>query len=149
MSILSEKVVPYQSCTKSIFLIIGIVFIFWISLFSIFLILNGAWPVTIFLGIEYVTILYLMRVYFRGKNIKDEINVSGKEISIKKFKDNHLLHSSSFSTYWSKIFFKKFKNKSTLLIRQSNKQTEIAPFLHTDLKESLYLKINSHISKIN
>ena len=146
MNSLNENIAPYQSCSKSVFVILGIILMGWSSLFSIFLIVQGAWPVSIFLGIEYLVIFYLIRLYFKEKNIKDEINIDQKEISIKKFKGDKLLHSSKFSTYWSKVFFTKFKNTSKLLIKESDKETEVATFLHTDLKESLYLKIKRQLS---
>ena len=143
---MKENIKPYQSCSKSVFLVLGIIFISWISLFSIFLILQGAWPVSIFLGLEYLVIFYLIRLYFKEKNIKDEINIDQKEISIKKYRGNKLLHSSRFSTYWSKVFFTKFKNTSKLLIRESDKETEVATFLHADLKEGLYLRIKKQLN---
>ena len=146
MNSMNENIIPYQSCSKSVFIILGIVLMGWCSLFSIFLIMQGAWPVSIFLGIEYLVIFYLIRLYFKEKNIKDEINIDQKEISIKKFKGDKLLHSSKFSTYWSKVFFTKFKNTSKLLIKESGKETEVANFLHADLKESLYLKIKRQLS---
>ena len=143
---MNENIRPYQSCTKTVFLILGIIFISWISLFSVFLIVQGAWPVTIFLGLEYLVILYLVRLYFKEKNLKDEIKIDQKEISIKKYKGDKLLHSSKFTTYWSKVFFIKFKNKSKLSIRESDKETEVATFLHAELKESLYYKIKKQIN---
>ncbi len=149
MNLMAEKIKPYQSCSKSVFLILGIIFIGWISLFSIFLIIQGAWPVSIFLGLEYLVIFYLIRLYFEEKNIKDEINIDQKEISIKKYKGDKLLHSSKFSTYWSKVFFTKLKNKSKLSIRESDKETELASFLHADLKKSLYLRIKKQLLIIN
>ena len=142
---MDEKITPYQSCSKSVFFILGIIFISWISLFSIFLIIQGAWPVSIFLGLEYLVIFYLLKLYFKEKNIKDEIKINKKEISINKFKGDRILHSSKFNTYWSRVFFTRFKNKSKLLIKESNKETEFATFLHADLKENLYLKIKKQL----
>ena len=146
MNSLSENITPYQSCSKSVFVILGIILMSWCSLFSIFLIIQGAWPVSIFLGVEYLVIFYLIRLYFKEKNIKDKINIDQKEISIKKFKGNKLLHSYNFNTYWSKVFFTKFNNTSKLSIRESNRETEVASFLHADLKESLYLKIKRQLN---
>tara|TARA_X000000950_G_C13679118_1_gene563203 strand:+ start:73 stop:522 length:450 start_codon:yes stop_codon:yes gene_type:complete len=146
MNLINENIRPYQSCSKSVFLVLGIIFISWISLFSIFLIVQGAWPVSVFLGLEYFVIFYLIRLYFKEKNIKDEINIDQKEISIKKYKGDKLLHSSKFSTYWSKVFFTKIKNTSKLSIRESNKETELATFLHAELKESLYYRIKKQIN---
>ena len=142
---MKEKIIPYQSSSKLVFLILGIVLMLWGVMFSIFLIAQGAWPVSIFLGAEYLVIVFLIRLYFKEKNINDQVDINEKKISIKKFKGDKLFYSSEFSTYWSKVFFTKQKNKSKLLIRESDRETEVASFLHTDLKESLYKKISSQI----
>ena len=143
---MNENITPYQSCSKSVFLILGIILMGWSALFSIFLISQGAWPVSIFLGIEYLLIVYLIKLYFREKNIKDEIDINEKKISIKKFKGDRLLNCSTFNTYWSKVFFTKFKNQSKLSIRESNREIEVASFLHADLKENLYLRIKRQLT---
>ena len=142
---MKEKIIPYQSSSKLVFIILGIVLMLWGVVFSLFLIAQGAWPVSIFLGAEYLVIVFLIRIYFKEKNINDQISINEKEISIKKFKGDKLFYSSEFNTYWSKVFFTKQKNKSKLSIRESDKETEVASFLHTDLKESLYKKISSQI----
>ena len=142
---MKEKIIPYQSSSKSIFIILGIILMLWSIVFSWFLIAQGAWPVSIFLGVEYLVIFFLIRLYFKEKNINDQISINEKEISIKKFKGDKLLYSSKFSTYWSKVFFTKQKNKSKLSIRESDKETEVASFLHAELKESLYNRITNQI----
>ena len=142
---MKEKIIPYQSSSKLVFIILGIILMFWSVLFSLFLITQGAWPVSIFLGAEYLVIVFLIRLYFKEKNINDQISIDEKEISIKKFKGDKLLYSSQFSTYWSKVFFTKQKNKSKLSIRESDKEIEVASFLHADLKESLYNRITNQI----
>ena len=143
---MKEKIIPYQSSSKLVFIILGIVLMLWSVIFSIFLISQGAWPVSIFLGAEYLVIVFLIRLYFKEKNINDQIKIDEKEISIKKFKGDKLFYSSEFSTYWSKVFFTKQKNKSKLLIRESDKETEVASFLHAELKESLYNRITKQMS---
>ena len=142
---MKEKIIPYQSSSKLVFIILGIILMFWSVLFSLFLIAQGAWPVSIFLGAEYLVIVFLIRKYFKEKDINDQISIDEKEISIKKFKDDKLFYSSKFNTYWSKVFFTKQKNKSKLSIRESDKETEVASFLHAELKESLYNRITNQI----
>ena len=142
---MKEKIIPYQSSSKLVFIILGIILMFWSVLFSLFLIAQGAWPVSIFLGAEYLVIVFLIRLYFKEKDINDQISIDEKEISIKKFKGDKLFYSSKFNTYWSKVFFTKQKNKSKLSIRESDKETEVASFLHAKLKESLYNRITNQI----
>ena len=143
---MKEKIAPYQSSSKSVFIILGIILMIWSVLFSLFLIAQGAWPVSIFLGAEYLVIVFLIRIYFKENNINDQISIDESQISIKKFKGDKIFYSSKFSTYWSKVFFTKQKNKSKLLIRESDKETEVASFLHAEIKESLYNKITKQIN---
>ena len=143
---MKEKIIPYQSGSKLVFIILGIVLMLWSVVFSIFLIAQGAWPVSIFLGVEYLVIVFLIQKYFKEKNINDQVDINEKKISIKKFKGDKLFYSSEFNTYWSKVFFTKQKNKSKLLIRESDKETEVASFLHAELKESLYNRITKQMS---
>ena len=144
---MKEKIIPYQSSSKLVFIILGIILMFWSVLFSLFLIAQGAWPVSIFLGAEYLVIVFLIRIYFKEKDINDQISIDEKEISIKKFKGDKLFYSSKFNTYWSKVFFTKQKNKSKLSIRESDKETNLATFLHADLKEKLYNRIQNKVSE--
>ena len=143
---MNENIAPYQSSSKTVFLIFGFILLGWSTLFSIFLISQGAWPVSIFLGLEYFLIAYLIRFYFKENNIKDQIKINENELLVNKYKGEKLLHSSKYSTYWSKVFFTRFKNQSKLLIRESNRETEVASFLHADLKENLYEKIKKNIN---
>ena len=142
---MKEKIIPYQSSSKLVFIILGIVLMLWSVVFSIFLIAQGAWPVSIFLGAEYLVIVFLIQKYFKAKNINDQVDINEKKISIKKFKGDKLFYSSKFNTYWSKVFYTKQKNKSKLSIRESDKETEVASFLHAELKESLYNRITNQI----
>ena len=143
---MNENIAPYQSSSKTVFLIFGFILLGWSTLFSIFLISQGAWPVSIFLGLEYFLIAYLIRFYFKENNIRDQIKINENELLVNKYKGEKLLHSSKYSTYWSKVFFTRFKNQSKLLIRESNRETEVASFLHADLKENLYEKIKKNIN---
>lgn len=108
-----------------------------------------AWPVSLFLGAEYFLIFYLVRFYFKENIINDQININEKEISIQKYKNNKLFYSLKLNTYWSKVFFYKNENKSRLTIRESNKEAEVASFLHSNIKESLYNKISKQINYYN
>ena len=141
---MKEKIIPYQSCSKSIFIFLGIILIIWSSIFSLILISYGAWPITIFLGAEYFLLVYLVRIYFREKDVAEKIIINSEKIKIEKIKKNKILNTINFNTYWSKINFHKYKNKSKLTIKQSSKETELAHFLHADLKEDLYLKLKKY-----
>ena len=143
---MKEKIIPYQSCSKSLFIFLGMLLVLWSVLFSLILISYGAWPITIFLGAEYFLLVYLVRMYFKNKNIAENITIDADVIKIEKLKQDKISKTSIFKTYWSKINFYKHKNLSSLTIRQSSQEEEIAPFLHSDLKEKLYHKIKNYLA---
>ena len=117
-----------------------------LSWFSLILISYGAWPITIFLGAEYFLLVYLVRMYFKNKNIAENITIDADVIKIEKLKQDKISKTSIFKTYWSKINFYKHKNTSFLTIRQSSQEEEIGTFLHSDLKEKLYYKIKNYLA---
>ena len=80
MNSMNENIVPYQSSSKTAFLILGFILLGWGALFSIFLISQGAWPVSIFLGLEYILIVYLVRFYFKENNIKEQVKIDENEL---------------------------------------------------------------------
>ena len=143
---MKEKIIPYQSCSKSLFIFLGIILVLWSLLFSLILISYGAWPITIFLGLEYLLLVYLVRVYFKNKDIAEKITIDSEVIKIEKIKQDKVSKTSIFIAYWSKINFYKDKNVSSLTIRQSSKEEEIATFLHADLKERIYYKIKNYLA---
>ena len=138
---MKEKIIPYQSCSKSLFIFLGIILVLWSTFFSLILISYGAWPITIFLGLEYLLLVYLIRMYFKNKNVAENITINADMIKIEKFKKDKISKTSIFNAYWSKINFYKNKNKSSLTIRQSSQEEEVGKFLHSDLKEKLYYKM--------
>ena len=88
-----------------------------------------------------------LEVFFNeDSEMGSEICESGKPIKIEKLKQDKISKTSVFKTYWSKINFYKHKNLSSLTIRQSSQEEEIAPFLHSDLKEKLYYKIKNYLA---
>ena len=142
---LKEQITPYQSCTKSIFVLLGLILILWSLVFSLILISYGAWPISIFLGVEYLLLVSLIKYYFKEKDIVENIIINSEEIKIERIKKKKIYQTVSFKTYWSKIYFHKFNNKSKLSIRQSSKEEELVSFLHTDLKEALYNRLKKKL----
>ena len=141
---MKEKLIPNESCSKSLFILLGIILVLWGLVFSFILISFGAWPITIFLGAEYLVLFYLIRLYFNEKNIGENITINSDEIKIEKIKKNKIFQTTKFDTYWSKINFYKYKNQSSLTIKQSSRKIEVGSFLHSDLKEKLYLKLKKY-----
>ena len=137
---------PYNSLSKnSFFIISSIVFLFFIT-FSILWLSIGAWPITIFMGVEYILLVYLLWLYLINRKIKEKIQIDDQNIIYEYYERKKLTKNLKFSSYWAKITFWKQDNNSRLVLKESNKKLEIGTFAHLSMKESVYKKISQYLS---
>jgi uncharacterized membrane protein len=134
---------PFNSLNKTSLIIIGFIFFSFFAVFSFLWFYIGAWPISIFMGLEYVVLSYLIFLFFKKRKIKENIKIDDKKITYKFYKNKNLKKEEVFNLYWTKIIFWKEDNKSKLILIESGKRLEIGKFLHSDVKESAYKKIKN------
>ena len=82
-------------------------------------------------------------MYFKNKNIAENITIDADVIKIENSNKIKYQRLQSLKLIGQKINFYKHKNLSSLTIRQSSQEEEIAPFLHSDLKENFTIKLKT------
>ena len=138
------SIYPHNSLSKNSLYLIGFI-IFSIFVFFSFIWLSiGAWPITIFMGLEYVVLSTLVFFFFKKRKIKENIKINEKNISYKFYEQEKLKKHINFNTYWSKIDFWKRDNKSKLIVSESGKKIEIGKIIDTKSKERIYFKLNKY-----
>ena len=138
---------PHNSLNKNSLIIISSVIILIFIIASIIWLKIDAWPITIFMGLEYIFFCVLLFWFYKKRNVRESIKINSNNISYKFYNNKKLKKNVNFTTYWAKIKFFKKDNKSKLTIRQSDKELEIGTFLSTKPKEDLYNKLNLHFKK--
>ena len=138
---------PHNNLGKiSLYFITFIILLLFI-LFFFFLINMGAWPISIFMGIEYFILCVLVVCFYKKRKIQEKIEIDDKNISYKLYQEGKLRKQIYFSRYWSKINFWKKDNKSCLTLSQSGKNLELCVFLDIDSKEVIFKKIKFFLKK--
>ena len=145
---LKLSLTPYNSLSKNSFYIISALIFSLVVAFSILWLSMGAWPITIFLGVEYIILCFLITKFYKGRKIKEDIYIDDEKIVYKIYQQKNLEHKIKFNPYWTKIIFWKKDNKSKLLLTESGKKVEIGRLVHTKTKEDLYQKLNNYLSRI-
>lgn len=136
---------PYNSLEKTSLYVIGIFIFIFFLIFSILCLYIGAWPISVFMGIEYLLLCFLLFIFYQKRKIREDIEISYNKINYKFYKNKKLYTHLVFSSYWSKIRFWKKDNESQLILLESNKRLEIAKFMHSKPKENIYKKINDFL----
>ena len=136
---------PYNSLGKNSFFIISFIIFLFFIFFSMLWFSIGAWPITIFMGAEYIALSTLVFIFYKKRKIKEHIKIDSKRVTYNFYEENKLKTNMSFSSYWVKIIFWKEENHSKLILSESGKKIELGKFLHSDIKEKIYVKLNNFL----
>ena len=143
------EIAPYNSLNKNSLYIIGAIIFFLFLSFSFLWITIGAWPITLFMGFEYIILIYLISLYYKKRKVKEDIKINDKSITYEFYEKSKLKKKIKFSSYWAKISFWKKDNISKLLISESGKKLELGKYLNSKPKEEIYKKLNHQLKNIN
>ena len=138
---------PHNNLNKLSLLVIGLIIFLFFIIFSIIWLSIGAWPITIFMGAEYIILSYLGYLFYKNRKVKEDIYINEENITYNFYKKEKLIKQKVFNLYWTKISFWKKDNESKLILSQSNQSLEVGKFLHSDPKEEVYQKLNKYKKK--
>ena len=138
---------PHNSLTRlSVCIIAFVVFSFFI-LFSSLWFSVGAWPVSVFMGVEYFALCMLLFIFYKKRKVKEDVLINDDKIIYRYLEEEKIKQHFYFNSYWTKIIFWKKDNKSQLFLLESGKKLEMGKFLHTKKKEEVYKNINNYLKK--
>ena len=137
---------PHNSLGKNSLYIVGFIVFFIFIIFSFIWLSVGAWPITIFMGAEYIALCFLVFLFYKKRKIIENIKIDEKKLSYKYYHEEKLKKEIIFITYWTKIKFWMDDNKSILTISQSEKKIELGALLNSKPKKEIYKELNKYLS---
>ena len=137
----------HNSLNKNSLFVVFLITLLLFIIFSFLWLSIGAWPISIFMGVEYLTLCFLFFLFYKKRKIKEDLEVNEKKIIYRLYVEKKLKIYLTFNTYWTKIIFWKKENKSELILTESGKRVEVGKLLHAQPKEEIYNNINNYLSK--
>ena len=140
------KLSPHNNLDAKSLCLLGFIIFSLFFLFSIVSISLGAWPISIFMGTEYLAICWLLFYFFKKRNVSEDIKINHKNITYSFYEQKKLKVHITLSSYWVKIVFWKIDNNSMLVLKESGKKIEIGTFLSVKSKELVFKKLKNNLN---
>ena len=123
------------------------VFVVYTILVSGFFLTKGAWPITGFLGIEILLVLWLLRESFKSARDFETVCLTDKELIIQEHSNRQGQKTWVFEPYWARVELKQGRqdNKSLRIVSHGN-GVIVGEFLTDEEKEDLADNLKQQLS---
>ncbi|AHK04189.1 MULTISPECIES: DUF2244 domain-containing protein [Rhizobium/Agrobacterium group] len=103
-----------------------------------FFLTTGAWPVGLFLGLDFLLLYVAFRANYRAAKAREEVSVSRTSLSIRKFSPTGRVVEHRFNPFWARFRVQRHEEIGivSMHVTGEGKATDIGSFLNPDDRES-------------
>ncbi len=136
--IFAAELTPYRSLGRKgyriLFAVTGTV----CFLHAIFFMATGAWPIGLFLGLDFLLLYGAFWLNYRSARAREEVTVSRTSLSIRKFTPAGRMTEHTFKTLWARFFVQRHEEFgiTSMMVSGEGRGTEVGSFLNPDDRES-------------
>ncbi|UHS57544.1 DUF2244 domain-containing protein [Agrobacterium vaccinii] len=136
--VFTAELVPYRSLGRKGFRVLlcltGAVSL----VYGVFFMVTGAWPIGLFLGLDFLLLYFAFRVNYRAAKAREEVTVSRTSLSIRKFSPAGRMVEYRFNPFWARFRVNRHDEIGILSMHVSGegRTTDIGSFLNPDDRES-------------
>jgi uncharacterized membrane protein len=136
--VFAAELVPYRSLGRKGFRVLLALAGAVCLLYGVFFMVTGAWPIGLFLGVDFLLLYVAFRVNYRAAKAREEVIVSRTSLSIRKFSPTGRMVEHRFNPFWARFFVKRHDEIGILSMHVSGegRMTDIGSFLNPDDRES-------------
>ncbi len=136
--VFSAELIPYRSLGRKGFRVLLMLSALMCVLYGAFFLVSGAWPVGLFLGLDFLLLYWAFRANYRAAKIKEQVVVSRTSLSIRKFSAKGRVVEHRFNPFWAR--FKVWRHDEfgilSMHVSGEGRVTDIGSFLNPDDRES-------------
>ena len=141
---------PYRSLGKIGFFLIMFILCMFSFIAGIMFMKQGAWPVFGFFGLDVLLVYICFKINFRKGKEYEVINLTKKELIIKKYGPKELKKIYTFNPNWLKIkILNSNSYSSKIKIISKNKSVTIGSFLRPDERIEIVESLKKAFSKLS
>ncbi|NTF32971.1 DUF2244 domain-containing protein [Rhizobium skierniewicense] len=136
--VFAAELVPYRSLGRKGFRVLLALTGAVCLLYGVFFMVTGAWPIGLFLGVDFLLLYVAFRVNYRAAKAREEVIVSRTSLSIRKFSPTGRMVEHRFNPFWARFFVKRHDEIGILSMHVlgEGRMTDIGSFLNPDDRES-------------
>ena len=136
--VFAAELVPYRSLGRKGFRVLLCLTGAVCLLYGGFFMVTGAWPIGLFLGLDFVLLYLAFRANYRAAKAREEVVVSRTSLSIRKFSPAGRMVEHRFNPFWARFRVRRHEEIGILSMHVSGegRVTDIGSFLNPDDRES-------------
>ena len=136
--VFAAELVPYRSLgRKGFYVLLGLTGTV-CFVYGAFFMVTGAWPIGLFLGVDFLLLYIAFRANYRAAKAREEVTVSRTNLSIRKFSPAGRVVEHHFNPFWARFRVQRHDEIGILSMHVSGegRVTDIGSFLNPDDRES-------------
>ncbi len=136
--VFSAELTPYRSLgrtgLKLVLMLSGAVCAF----YGIFFTVTGAWPIGLFLGVDFLLLYFALKLSYRSGRQREEVSVSPTDVLIRKFSPTGRMVEHHFNPFWARFRVNRHEEFgiTSMHVTGEGRATDIGSFLNPDDRES-------------
>jgi uncharacterized membrane protein len=136
--VFAAELTPYRSLGKVGFRVVlalcGAVCLF----YGIFFMVTGAWPIGLFLGLDFLGLYVALKLSYRSGRQREEVTVSRSNVSIRKFSPAGRMVEHRFNPFWARFKVNRHDEFgiTSMYVSGEGRGTDVGSFLNPDDRES-------------
>ena len=136
--VFAAELVPHRSLGRKGFRILLALTGAVCFLYGIFFMMTGAWPIGLFLGLDFLLLYVAFRSNYRAAKAREEVTVSRTSLSIRKFSPAGRMVEHRFNPFWARFRVRRHEELGILSMHVAGegRVTDIGSFLNPDDRES-------------
>ncbi len=136
--VFAAELVPHRSLGRKGFRVLLVLTGAVCLLYGVFFMVTGAWPIGLFLGLDFLLLYVAFRVNYRAAKAREEVTVSRTNLSIRKFSPAGRMVEHRFNPFWARFRVNRHEEIGILSMYVSGegRTTDIGSFLNPDDRES-------------
>lgn len=136
--VFAAELVPYRSLgRKGFYVLLGLTGTVCL-VYGAFFMVTGAWPIGLFLGVDFLLLYIAFRANYRAAKAREEVTVSRTNLSIRKISPAGRVVEHQFNPFWARFRVQRHDEIGILSMHVSGegRVTDIGSFLNPDDRES-------------
>ncbi|WP_332305320.1 DUF2244 domain-containing protein [Rhizobium sp. GR12] len=136
--IFAAELVPHRSLGRRGFRLLLVLVGLAGLVYGGFFLATGAWPVGLFLGLDFLLLYIAFRANYRAAEAREEVSVSYTSLSIRKFSPAGHMVEHRFNPFWARFRVRRHEEIGivSMHVTGEGKATDIGSFLNPDDRES-------------
>jgi Integral membrane protein len=148
--VFAAELTPYRSLGRKGFHVLliltgGICFIY-----GMFFLVTGAWPIGLFLGLDFLALYVAFRLSYRSGRAREEVTVWRTRLSIRKFSPTGRMVEHRFNPFWARFRVNRHEEFgiTSMYVTGEGRRADIGSFLNPDDRESFAKAFRGALSSV-